>query len=172
MSSVKNISLYIPHIFGNYNKEYVAKVFNDLNIGKVNYIDFVTKMSKDGNVYNAAYIHFDEWYTNVVARNFQNRVLDTTKEARLMYEDPWYWIVLENKAKRVVPSARRPRIVIDQPTITTPTKTVSNSIPSGPKKRKLDAEEGFEDLEAGFEDLCREIAIDFNDDWMMDDIGC
>lgn len=170
MSSVQNISLYIPHIFGNYTKEYISRIFDELNIGKVNYIDFVSKMSKNGSVYNSAYIHFDEWYTNVVARNFQSRVLDTKKEARLMYEDPWYWIVLENKAKRVVPGSRKPRIVFDQshPNISTPTRDTAITVPNAPKKRKFVGE--IEDLEAGFEDMCRDIAIDFNNDLYIDDI--
>jgi len=143
-----SLSLYIPHIFGNYTKEYVAKTFDDLNIGKVKYIDFVQKMSNNGAIYNAAYIHFEYWYTNVIARNFQSRVLDTTKEARLMYEDPWYWIVLENKSNKVVPGARKPRI----------------NVPNAPKKAKM------VNSDRDFDDICRQIARDFGDEYMMEDL--
>jgi hypothetical protein len=127
-SSIQNISLYIPHIFANYTKEDVSRVFEDLNIGKVKNIDFVSKMSKEGKVYNSAYIHFVEWYDTIVAHNFQSRVLDVNKEARLMYEDPWYWIVLENKAQKHNPGDRKTRINLDlvEPTqcsMTTPVKT-------------------------------------------------
>ena len=73
----------------------------------------------------------------------------------------------KHKAKKVVPSARKLRIIIDEPN-NSPTKDASVTIPNAPKKRKFAHE--FEDLEAGFEDLCREIAIDFNDELMMDDI--
>ena len=129
---IQNISLYIPHIFANYTKEDVAKVFNDQGIGKVKNIDFVSKMSQDGKVYNAAYIHFEQWYNTIVARNFQARVLDTSKEARLMYEEPWYWIVLENKARKFVPGDRKPRIILDaEPAqqLSTPVKaTIADTI--------------------------------------------
>ena len=44
-NAVKNISLFIPHIFANYRKEDVAKVFEDKQIGKVNHIDYIKKFN-------------------------------------------------------------------------------------------------------------------------------
>lgn len=109
-TSINNISLYIPHIFENFSKKDVIEVFEYLKIGKVNYIDFIAKIGKDGKEYNSAYIHFDFWYNNQVSINFQNRVLNPDKEARLVYDDPWYWIVLENKGNKVLPGQRKIRI--------------------------------------------------------------
>jgi hypothetical protein len=40
-------------------------------------------------------------------------VLNPAKEARIVYDDPWYWIVLENKAKKHVSGDRKPRVVLD-----------------------------------------------------------
>ena len=91
----------------------VCDVFDDMRIGRVKNVDLIHKMGSDGKPYNAAYIHFYEWYDTIVARNFQERVLNPTQEARIMYDDPWYWIVLENKAKKHVPGERKPRIDID-----------------------------------------------------------
>lgn len=113
MSAIKNISLFIPHVYGNYTSSMVCDIFDKMNIGLVKNVDFVHKMGSDGKAYNAAYIHFHEWYDNVVARNFQERVLHPDKEARVMYDDPWYWIVLENKGKKHVPGERKPRIDLD-----------------------------------------------------------
>lgn len=110
MSSVKNISLYIPHIFANISKTEVAEEFEYQDIGKVSNIDFILKTGQDGKPYNAAYIHFERWFDTISAANFQSKVLDPSKEARLMYEDPWYWIVLENKARKVASGDRKPRI--------------------------------------------------------------
>jgi len=117
-ATIENMSLYIPHVFPNFTKEDVAKAFEANGIGKVKNIDFVAKMtSKEGveKFYNAAYIHFDEWCDTIVARNFHSRVRDPIKEARLIYEDPWYWVVLENKARKYLPGERKPCIVIDTP---------------------------------------------------------
>ena len=109
MSSVRNISLYIPRVFSKFTKKYIAEAFEKVFIGKVSKIDFVSKMY-NGTVYNSVYIHFEYWYDNVAAFNFQNRVLDPNQEARLIYDEPWYWIVLENKAKKHIPGERKPRI--------------------------------------------------------------
>ena len=134
MSAIKNISLYIPHIFANYSKNDVAKVLEDLSIGKVKHIDFVSKMGNDGKAYNAAYIHFDYWYDNIAARNFQERVLDPKREARLMYEEPWFWLVLENKSRKIVSGDRK--ICIDIGDLHTPEKTNKVSSPRTPVKER------------------------------------
>jgi hypothetical protein len=110
MSSVNNISLYIPRVFANYTKDNIAEAFEKVFIGKVSKIDLVAKMCSDGKSYNSAYIHFEYWYDNVGAANFQQRVLDPNQEARLIYDEPWYWIVFENKTKKHTPGDRKPRI--------------------------------------------------------------
>jgi len=127
-----NISLYIPHIFANYSKDMVAKIFEDLNIGKVKNIDFVLKMGQDGKEYNAAYIHFDYWCDTIAARNFQARVLDIKQEARVVYDEPWYWIVLENKARKHAAGDRKLRIDLGVPA--TPARSVSVAAPPAPVK--------------------------------------
>ena len=95
-STFANISLYIPHDFANITKNKIVETFEKLRIGSINRIDFLNKKSKKSN-YNAVYIHFSEWYDNSAARNFQERVLDPNMEARIVYDEPWFWIVLENK---------------------------------------------------------------------------
>jgi hypothetical protein len=115
MSSViKNVSLYIPHVYTNYDKDFIINVFKNLDIGQVKYVDFVLKFGKDGKEYYAAYIHFENWFENETALNFQERVLNPNKEARLIYEDPWYWIVLENKSQRPVSGERKRRIDLSE----------------------------------------------------------
>ena len=49
-------------------------------------------------MYNAIYIHFHRWYDNDIAINFQKKILGPNKQAKLVYDDPWYWIVFENTA--------------------------------------------------------------------------
>ena len=118
MSSIKNVSLYIPHIFANYSKEDVLQVFEDQNIGEIKNIDFVSKIGQDGKQFNAAYIHFNHWHDNIASANFQERVINPNKDARLMYDKPWFWIVLENKARKFIPGDRKPRIDLsDFPTM-------------------------------------------------------
>jgi hypothetical protein len=110
-----NTSLYIPHIFANFDKEFVANVFEKLKIGKVKSIDFVLKTNGQGKEYNAAYIHFDYWHDTIAARNFHTKVVNPNEEARIVYDEPWFWVVLENKARKYVPGERKPRIQLDEP---------------------------------------------------------
>jgi len=105
-SSIKNISLFIPHVFSNIGQNMIADVFED-TIGKVNHIDFVAKQGKDGNNFNVAYIHFDFWYDTIVTKNLQERIFNDGQVARVVYDDPWYWVVLENKSKKFTTGARK-----------------------------------------------------------------
>jgi hypothetical protein len=159
MSAIQNISLYIPHIFANYSKDDVAQIFEDQNIGKIKNIDFISKFGHDGKPFSAAYIHFDHWFNNTAAANFQERVLNPEKEARIMYEDPWYWIVLENKARKVVSGDRKPRIDLGNfPAISTPVKEKEEKCPNAPVKAKsysqavnLNFDSNFQDVMNAFE---------------------
>lgn len=102
-----NVSLYIPHVFSNFTSEYIANIFETMNIGKINHVDLVAKLDKKGKSYNSAYIHFDYWFSGPVAENFRERVLDPQREARIIHDDPWYWIILENTAKKHIPGERK-----------------------------------------------------------------
>jgi hypothetical protein len=123
MSAIKNMSLFIPHVYANFTSAAVFNIIQDMGIGEVKNVDFVSKTGSDGKPYNAVYIHFYQWYDNIVAHNFQERVLNPSKEARIMYDEPWYWIVLENKGKKHVPGDRKPRIDLDA--FTTPERPVA-----------------------------------------------
>ena len=111
-SQFANLSLYIPHVFANISKKMVAETFEDLRIGNVNRVDIICKRNNKGENYNTVYIHFNYWYDNVASRNFQERVLDPNREARIVYDEPWHWIVLENKSANKV-TGRKPRVNFD-----------------------------------------------------------
>ena len=92
-----DLSIYIPRVFANISKERVAHIFKSLLIGEVSVIDFVPREdSNTGEPYNMAFIHFAEWYDNTASKNFQDRVTDTDTDAKVVYDDPWYWICLPN----------------------------------------------------------------------------
>lgn len=97
-----SMSLYIPHVFPNINEAFITGVFESLQLGRVDHIDFVAKIDKSGKPYNGVYIHFAEWYTGPAVEHLQEKILNPNKEARIVYDDPWYWIVLENTGKKTV----------------------------------------------------------------------
>jgi hypothetical protein len=125
------MSVFIPHVFQNINKSFIVKVFENQGIAKVKSIDLVPKISKNGEEYNAAYIHFDYWFTGEKSRNFQDRILNPNKEARIVYDDPWYWVILPNETKKFTDnSGRKLSIMLDSPSINI------NSTPGAPKKER------------------------------------
>jgi hypothetical protein len=107
-----NLSLYIPRVFSNITEDRIARVFESLSFGYVSRVDLVAKESADGKPYNSAYVHFDNWFDTTANRAFQDRVTDPERDARVVYDDPWYWIVLENKGRKQAAGARKPRIDI------------------------------------------------------------
>lgn len=139
MSAIQNISLYIPHVFANYSKHDITSVFEKY-IGEVKNVDLVAKIGADSKKFNAVYIHFHSWHNDIATRNFQARVLDPNLEARLVYEDPWYWICLENKSRKVATGQRKPRIDLGdlntQPSSTNATTDAGYLTPVKEKKVK------------------------------------
>lgn len=116
-TTIPNMSLYIPHVFPNFTGEYIASVFEALGIGSVDHVDLVSKLDNSGKPYNSAYIHFQYWYSGPIAENFQARVQDPSKEARIVHDDPWYWIILENTGKKQEPGARKECLDLSEPRV-------------------------------------------------------
>ena len=133
-------------------------------------VDFVSKKSHDGRPYNAAYIHFHAWHNNHATVNLQARVLDPAQEARIVYDDPWYWIVLENKAKKHTSGSRKVRLVLDIPQdgFITPVKQRSNKdfadMCRAPIKNKLVKKTSLsnsdEEFDLNFKELRRQLRFD------------
>jgi len=129
MSAIQNISLFIPHVYANISSTQIFDTFENLRIGIVKNVDLIPKQGSDGKPYNAAYIHFYEWCDNIAARNFQERVLDPNQEAKIVYDEPWHWIVLENKTRKRVPGERKATIdlaAFDKPLTYAPEKPNNN----------------------------------------------
>ena len=95
----QQLSLYIPRVFGTVTEEFINIYFAEKNIGKVKKIDFI-KMEKDGKKFNSVYIHFEEWFENENVLAFQKEIYGPNKQIKLLYNNPWYWIVLENVSKK------------------------------------------------------------------------
>jgi hypothetical protein len=110
MSSInQQLSLFVPYMFANITEVRVSKVFSALLLGEVSRVDFVPKTDKNGKSYNAAYIHFNLWYDSDTVAHFQERVTNSEKEARIVYDEPWYWIVLENTAVKMHSAQEMPK---------------------------------------------------------------
>ena len=113
MSSVnQQLSLYIPHVFANVTDRRISEAFVNNDYGVVSSVDKVSKVDKTGHKYNSVYIHFSKWNDTETVRRFQERVISDEHEARVVYDDPWFWIVLENKGEKHISGDRRKTIDI------------------------------------------------------------
>lgn len=94
---MSTFSVFIPRVFANITKERISKVFSSLTIGDATRIDLHKRVNKKGESYNIAFVHLT-LYDNQSANSFKELV-ESEKESRLVYDDPWYWIVLPFKEK-------------------------------------------------------------------------
>lgn len=95
-------SVCIPRIFNNIPDKKIISTFENLKLGKVKNMDVVWKTGRDGSSFKMAFIHFSEWNMNSsAAMNFRKNVENPNVEAKLVYDDPWHWIVLPNKSPGV-----------------------------------------------------------------------
>jgi hypothetical protein len=102
-----DLSVFIPYVFPNVSKERIAVAFESNTLGIVDRIDLIGKTDANGKAYNYAFVHFSHWHDNEHAARFLEKLEDPSKQARLVYDDPWYWIVLPNTGKTVVPGSRK-----------------------------------------------------------------
>ena len=91
------LSLCIPRVVSEWaNKDLITNKFQSLNIGTIKRVDFVEKSSANGIKYYVAFLHFEQWEDNQATRNIQYKILNEETSARLVYDEPWYWILLKN----------------------------------------------------------------------------
>lgn len=88
------LSLYIPVIDAETSEQYIIKMFQDHNIGKVMRVDFVKNTVKNRR---EAFLHFDEWFDNDVSKALREDILDPTTKSRLVYSGSKFWPLLVNK---------------------------------------------------------------------------
>lgn len=93
-------SVYIPRVFSNIHPNVIKYTFENQNIGVVDHIQVVQRPKKKGKSSTyMAFIYFNKWFNNQSALNLAERIMDPEKQARVVYDDPYYWIVLPNTTK-------------------------------------------------------------------------
>lgn len=88
-------SIYIPRVFNNITAERIRYVFKSLDLGHVSHVDFVPRLNS--NDAKMAFIHFESWnIENPACQHLIERIHDPNREARVVYEDPYYWLLFPN----------------------------------------------------------------------------
>ncbi len=94
----------IPRVFPQWtNEQHIMDTFHKQDIGKVYKVDIIRKPDEPGRHYPIyqAFIYFSVWYDNEIAFHFQQRIYNSeNKQTKVVYDDPWFWVVFENKSKK------------------------------------------------------------------------
>jgi len=117
---MSSFTVFIPRVFANIREDRITKVFHDLDIGNVGKVDLVKRTNKQGKSFNMAFIHFDELYHSDSANEF-HRDISEDKKSKVVYEDPWFWLVLpfeEKEQNSTTPQLNTPQL--NTPQLNTP----------------------------------------------------
>lgn len=110
-------TLYIPRVNRGHmgHGEYIKKVFQHQGIATVKSVEFF-----EHEIPNAAFgfaiVKVLFWIPGIVSKHFLQRLKDASKETRVVFSDPSYWIVLPYTEKQK-----------EQPTIKIPPPPIRNS---------------------------------------------
>lgn len=85
-------SFTIPSVELKYTSEHIATILWKQKIAKVKCITTIPYL-RENEVFNLAYVYIDTWCDSEVAYNFINRLKDSTKETRLVYNSDNWWNV-------------------------------------------------------------------------------
>ncbi len=111
----QNLSLIIPRVFPKWvSEKKIVKVFHNQNIGLIYRVRIykevpnekgLNKKGKKFPIYKAV-IYFSHWYETDTARNFQQRLFEKN-QARIVYDDPWYWTIFKNESHKLSKKDKR-----------------------------------------------------------------
>lgn len=86
----------IMNVETHFNHNFIADLFWRQNIAKVSLVTLVPYL-KNEEVFYIAYITIGEWFNNIIAYNFMEKLMKEEGEARLIYEDENWWPVQINR---------------------------------------------------------------------------
>ena len=104
---MSSYSVFIPRVFSNIKDTRIVEIFHQHNIGKVRSVDLVSRKKQKGDstqYYNMAFVHFETLYNTPESESFRQNVANSNTTAKLVYEDPWFWLVLPFEQKDRTPS--------------------------------------------------------------------
>ena len=106
----QTLSLMIPRVFPQWiDEEKIIDIFHKQQLGRVYKVSIIRLPDSKKRSYPIyqAYVYFSAWYDNEIAYNFQQRIFGVKAQARVVYDDPWFWVVFENTKKRLSNNDKR-----------------------------------------------------------------
>ena len=89
-------SIVIPRVFKNIGEKRIRAIVYKLRFGFLQRVDIVPKRGKE---FNVVFLHFSQWNTDASSTAVRNK-LDTGDQVKIVYEEPWYWLIKKSEATR------------------------------------------------------------------------
>lgn len=120
-------TLYIPRVNRTHmgHGEYIKKVFEHQGIANVKSVEFFEHEIPSA-AFGYAIVKVLRWIPGIVSKHFQARLKDASKETRIVFSDPSYWIVLPYTEKQKQPTVKIPPPPIRE-SATANTTTIDNN---------------------------------------------
>ena len=74
----------------------VIEAFNMTHLAEIKSAVFVPRSVGGKEPYNNAILMVKNWKDNKGAKNFQVNLRENDRETKLIYDDPWYWVISED----------------------------------------------------------------------------
>jgi hypothetical protein len=106
----QSLSLMIPRVFLQWTGEQaIIDIFHQQHIGRIYKVSIIRTpgTKKRGYPIYQAFLYFSAWYENEIAYHFQQRIFGHRGQARVVYDDPWFWVVFENTKRRLSNNDKR-----------------------------------------------------------------
>ena len=106
----QTLSLMIPRVFPQWiDEQKIIDVFHKQHLGRVYKVSIIRKPDSKKRSYPIyqAFVYFSAWYENEIAYHFQQRIFGEKAQARIVYDDPWYWVAFENTKRRLSNNDKR-----------------------------------------------------------------
>ena len=118
-------TLYIPRVNRTHmgHHEYMKKVFEHQGIAMVKSVEFF-EHEIPNSAFGFAIVKILFWIPGIVSNHFQQRLKDASKETRIVFSDPSYWIVLPYSEKQ---KQKQPIVKIPPPPLRESTEVFHNA---------------------------------------------
>ena len=115
-------SMCIPRVYSNINQRRIRAIFYNLGYPEIEEIDFVkcegvNKQTGLPQSYNRVFIHFNAMEISCQSRTIHRSIskILNGEQVKILYDDPWYWMVSLSRSARPEKRPAPPKIVLEDP---------------------------------------------------------
>ena len=106
-------SICVPRVFKNISEKRIRAIFYSLKLGFVERVDMVSKTNSKGDEFSRVFVHFSNWNERNHDAVQIRRKLEAGEKVKIVYDNPWFWMISQSTAPRPEQKNSRPKPFID-----------------------------------------------------------